>query len=166
MIVLLLFILLILSLVIINTFVFLTGAPYAPTLNKTIKNLFKVMPLSNKDIVYDLGSGDGRILIEVAQKGAKSIGYEINPFLVLLSKWRVRNIDSNVKPKIYLGNFWNKNLSDATVIFVFILPQYMDKLDKKLTKELQNKTLVILHHGSIANRKPIKKLNGLNIYKY
>ena len=166
MVVLLLFILLILSLVIINTLVFLTGAPYAPTLNKTIKNLFQIIPLSNKDIVYDLGSGDGRILIEVAQKGAKSIGYEINPFLVLLSKWRVRNIDPNIKPKIYLGNFWNKNLSDATVIFVFILPQYMDRLDKKLTKELQPKTLVILHYGSIANRKPIKKLKGLNIYEY
>ncbi len=166
MIFLLLFTILLLSLLILNTIGFLTGAPYAPTFNKAVQELFKTISLSNKDIVYDLGSGDGRILIEAAKNGVKSVGFEINPFLVLLSKWRIRNIKSEIKPKIYLGNFWNQDLAKATVVFVFILPQYMARLEKKLTKELKPNTLVVVHHGALDKRKPFKKIEGLNLYKF
>ncbi len=122
--------------------------------------------MSKKGVVYDIGSGDGRILVESAKQGIKSVGYEINPFLVLFSKWRVRNIDPKFKPKIYLNNFWNQDLSKATVVFIFILPQYMSRLEKKLTKELRPKTLVIVHHGTLQNKKPIKKIEGITIYEF
>ena len=68
----------------------LFGAPYVPTHKKDLIKLFESIALSEKDILVDIGSGDGIVLKIASDFGAKSISFEINPFLVLVSKLRLR----------------------------------------------------------------------------
>src|SRR4051812_44363647 len=95
--------LILLSIVVTNTMGFLTGAPYAPTPKKNIKTLLKALKLGKKDVVADLGSGDGRMLIEVSKLGAKSVGYEISPFLYLFTKFRISGLKN---AEVHLADFW------------------------------------------------------------
>ena len=76
------------------------GAPYVPTRHTDIQKLLRdELRLTNDDVVLDVGSGDGAVLQEVARTGAQAIGYEINPFLVLASRWRLRKHAKNVRIK-------------------------------------------------------------------
>ena len=80
----------------------LFGAPYVPTHKKELIKLFKAINLSKKDTLVDIGSGDGIVLKIASSFNARAIGFEINPFLVLFSKVRLRKC-KNVQ--IYLKNF-------------------------------------------------------------
>ena len=112
---------------------FLTGGPFVPSNNKSAQSMIDIAGIKPGMTVYDLGSGDGRILLAAAKKGAKAIGIEINPFLVLWSKIRCR--DKNII--VRWNSLWNTDISDAHVVFVYLLPTHMKKLEQKLTRELR-----------------------------
>jgi 16S rRNA A1518/A1519 N6-dimethyltransferase RsmA/KsgA/DIM1 with predicted DNA glycosylase/AP lyase activity len=156
------FILILVGFLLINTLGFLIGAPYAPTPNKNVKQLLKELKLTKKDVVYDLGSGDGRLLIEVSKFKAQAIGFEINPFLYLFTLYRIKQI---IRAKVYLKDFWKQDLSNATIIFAFILPQFMSRLEKKLASEVKPGTKVITYLANLP-KKPIKSFSGFNIYLF
>lgn len=80
------------------------GAPYVPSLRKDAKRMFdSLYTLNSEDVVIDFGSGDGLILREVSRRGARAIGYEVNPLLVFISRMLSRK-DPNVT--IRAANFW------------------------------------------------------------
>ena len=123
-------------------FVLLFGAPYLPTRKAQAKEALDMLDLQEGEIFVDLGSGDGAVLIEAASRGLICYGYELNPFVWLISKARTRKFGKQVK--IYCKNFWNVPLPKNTRgVFVFLLDKYMLKLDKKLTKELENGSNVV-----------------------
>lgn len=155
--------LILLVFVVANTIGFITGAPYAPTPSGKIKDLLKALNLGKNDTVVDLGSGDGRLLVEVSKTGAKAVGFEINPFLYLLTKFR---LNGSKNAKVSLADFWNQDLKAATVIFVFILPQFMKGLEKKLREEVKPGTKVVTYLANLPTKKPFKSINGFNIYKF
>src|SRR3990167_11438551 len=73
------------------------GAPYVPTLRKNLEQGFRdVYPLSERDLLVDIGSGDGVVLRQAAKCGARAIGYELNPFLVVISKLLSRSEERRV----------------------------------------------------------------------
>lgn len=152
--------------VVINTLGFLTGAPYAPTPKKDLQKLFKSLRLNKNDVIVDLGSGDGRLLFIAAQRGVLAIGYEMNPFLYLLTTLRIKFSDFERVPEIHLANFWKQDLKSATIIFAFILPQFMNRLERKLTLEASKNTKVITYLTNLPNKKPVKNLSGFNIYQF
>jgi precorrin-6B methylase 2 len=90
------------------------------------------------EVLYDLGSGDGRVLIEVAKEyGVRAIGIEINPILVLISKRKVKKAGLEKTVKIHWGNFFNQNLSDANIIVVYLSKSANRKLEEKFLRELK-----------------------------
>ena len=107
----------------------LTGAPFVPTKNKTADAMIKLAEIKKGDTVYDLGSGDGKLLLLAAKKGARVIGYEINPILVLFSNLR--------GARTRWKNFWSADIHNADVIFIYLLPWKMERLAEKLKKELK-----------------------------
>lgn len=113
----------------------LTGAPFVPTKNASADAMIRLAGIKKGDIVYDLGSGNGKLLFLAAQKGARAIGYEINPLLVLLSNLR----GARTKWK----NFWHADIHDADVIFVYLLPWKMKHLADKLKEELKPGTTIV-----------------------
>lgn len=90
------------------------GAPYVPSKKSDVAKAFdELYPLKPSDTLVDIGSGDGKVCLIASGLGAKSVGYEINPILVLISKWRARN---QPLAKFKLADFWHAKLPDSTTI--------------------------------------------------
>lgn len=141
------------------------GAPYVVTDKKTIEKIFSFVSMQKNYKVADLGSGDGRIVIAFAKKGIKVHGYEINPFLFCLSKYKVIKHGLSNKAFIHLKNYWNQNLSSYNVIVVYGMKHIMYKLENKLLKELKKGSFVISVAYKFPTWKCTKKKDNLFLYK-
>lgn len=153
----LLFLLIILSTV-LTAYASWIGAPFLPTPRHIIKEILKEVDLKSGEKFYDLGSGTGRILI-IAEKffGANAIGFELSPIFYVIS--RLNLIFNNTKSsKIFLKNFYNQNISDADVIFAYLIPRSMNKLELKFKSELKKGTRIISYAFAIKNWEPQKIL--------
>jgi hypothetical protein len=142
--------------------VLLFGAPYLPTLKRQQKEALDLLSLKPGQVFIELGSGDGRILKEAARRGIISIGYEINPFLVVYSKiscWRVRKL-----VKIHWRNFWHISISSADGLYAFLLDRYMAKLERKIAREITKPLKFVSFSFELPSTKPVKKQNGLFLY--
>lgn len=144
---------------------FLFGAPFEPTRNKKVKKMIKLAKIKKGDRAVDLGSGDGRIVIALAKSGANAHGYEINPILVLLSRWRIKRAGLKGKAFIHWKNFWNVNFRKYNVVMLFQFHTIMDRLGKKLRKELKSKSRIISYYWKFPKWKPNKKIENIRLYK-
>lgn len=137
------------------------GAPYDITREKSLKNIIKLAKPKKGDLIAELGSGDGRVCIALANSGNKDFmihGYEINPFLVLISRRRIKQIGLQNKIKIYWANFWKVNLSKYNKIIFFQFSTITRRLEKKFDKELKHKTKIISHNWKLPDWKIKKQL--------
>ena len=145
----------------------LTGAPYVPTLKPGLKEAFKKLyPLGKKDLIIDLGAGDGTVLSEATKCGAKAIGVEINPILALIMKHRFRN-DSRVKIKC--KNLYHFTFpKETTVIYTFAVSLHIEPIYRKIQSEanrLKKPIYFISNAFDIPNLKPKAKVNTFYLYK-
>lgn len=122
------------------------GAPYLPSQKKYVKlALTKLYPISKNDVLVDVGSGDGIVLREASKRGARAVGFEINPILVILSRFLARN-DKRIR--IRLVDFWLSHLpDDTTVVYVFSVGRDM----RKIVNWIQNETTRIGHPISLIS---------------
>jgi hypothetical protein len=148
--------------------VIFSGAPYLPTRKKQILDAIKLANLKSGDYVVDLGSGDGAVQKVLAERGVHSLGYEINPYLFLISKLRLYKHRKIAKVK--LSNFWEQNLPPETsTVFVFLLDKYMERLDVKLKDQSHklNKPLNLISFAfKIPGKDPLKIKGGMLFYEY
>ena len=143
--------------------VLLIGAPYMPTLKKSCAQALDLLDLKPGQTLYELGSGDGVMLKLAAQRGLNVVGYELNPFLALIS-W-LRTLPYRRQVKVRWGNFWKADLSKADGIFVFLLDRFMPELDKKISAEAGQAKLVS-HAFKIPGKKTARKAGALYLYNY
>ncbi len=136
------------------------GAPYDITRKKSLKNIIKLTNPQYNDKIAELGSGDSRVCIALAQKNsqAKIHGFEINPFLVWISRRKIKKLNLQNQIKIYWKNFWNINLSNYNKIIFFQFRSITNRLEKKFNKELKKGTKVISHNWKLPNWKIKKQL--------
>lgn len=121
-------------------------APYAPTPMPVVERMLELAEVSSGDVVYDLGSGDGRVVIMAAQKyGAKAVGIEINDRLVKGSSEKIRELRLDGLATIIKGNLLQADIKPATVVFVYLLPQANEKIRPLLEKNLKPGARVIAH---------------------
>ena len=146
-------------------FVILFGAPFLPTMKKQRKDALDLLDLKPGQVFVDLGSGDGRLLVLAAQRGLKVVGYEINPFLWLYSWLRTRRYGRQVKIK--LQSFWRADLSAVDGVFVFLITNHMERLDRLLAGRGGKKDLKVVSHAfRIPGQKSAQKLGALFLYIY
>jgi SAM-dependent methyltransferase len=145
-------------------FVLFFGAPYFPSLKPHIKAAIDLLDLKKGQVVYDLGCGDGRFLRAAAKAGYNAVGYELNPFMFLVSWASTRKHGRLVK--VRMRNFWKADISKADAVYVFLLDKYMGQLDKKLTKEGKKGLRLASHTFKIPGKKPAAKKYGVYLYKY
>lgn len=140
----LIFILAGLALLIPTAYAGLIGAPYAPTRLRVVKKAFDEIKLSSTDVVIDLGAGDGKILLEASRRGAQAVGYELSPimwFIIWLRSMGNKNI------AVKYQNFYKADLSSATVIFAFLMPNNMPKVKALLQKQTLPKARYFLAYA-------------------
>jgi hypothetical protein len=130
------------------SFVFpsLTGAPWVPSPNDTVRKMLLLAKVKPGEEVYDLGSGDGRVVITSAKEfGAQSTGIEIDVFRAFYSKVLIRLLGLGGKARVIWSSFYRVDLSKADVVTVYLLPQTNDKLTPKLERELRPTSRVVSH---------------------
>ena len=144
-----------------------TGAPYVPSIKKELNLLFEnLYPLKKSDHIVDLGSGDGIVLKIAAEHGASGTGIELNPFLVLISKLRLRKY-KNIHFK--LGDMYGLEFpKETTLIYIFGDHRDFARLEKKVQSEANRlkKTLYFVSYGFNSKKnKPVKTYRAYFLYK-
>lgn len=141
------------------------GAPYVPTRSRDVQKMLGL--LDPKDVLMDLGSGDGRLVKAAALRDIRAYGVELSPLLALVS-WlglgKARRLAT-----ISWGNYWHKKLpSDVTVVFVFLADQYMKKLREYLEAEATRlgRTLRLVSYGfELPGYRPARTEGALLVYE-
>lgn len=137
------------------------GAPYVPTKRHNLKKAFRELyPLSSDDLLVDIGSGDGIVLREAARCGARAIGYELNPILVLISRIVSRQLRHLVT--IRLADFWLTRLpDDTTIVYTFGESRDIQKMYQKVQKEASRlrKPLYFMSYGFMVPGQTILRQN-------
>jgi SAM-dependent methyltransferase len=130
----------------------LLGAGYDPTPIDRVYKMLDMAQVNENDIVYDLGSGDGRILITAAKRyGARAVGIEADPFRFIFSWLNILFSGQSKKIKLKFGNFFKKKISNATIITVFLYRPTNNKLKEKFLKELKPGTRVVSYIWTFDN---------------
>ncbi len=120
----------------------INGAPFVPTPMNAVNKMIEAAALKKGNRVYDIGCGDGRIVHTASRKyEIKATGFELSPLVYLLA--RIKHFLWKSKAKIIFGNFKKHDLSDADVIFCYLLPDTLAKLEPKLNRELKKGAKVI-----------------------
>jgi len=146
-----------------GVFSFYTGAPFVPTNKKRLATMMKMANLQPEETMLDLGSGDGRIVLAAAKTGAHCIGIEINPVLHVFAKLKALcKRSKNVEFKRI--NLWKYDLSKVDVMFLYFIPNKMERLHKKILKEMKPGTRIVSHGFKFSNWQYVEK-NG-KIYLY
>lgn len=143
---------------------FLAGLPYVPTKQKTVEKIVELSAVLPGEKIADLGSGDGRILIEFAKKGIEAHGYEINPLLVWHSRRNIRKNGLQDKAFVHYKNFWKQDFSSYDVIVIYGIGYIMKKLEEKLAKELKSGARIISSAFEFPKWKARISGNGLFLY--
>lgn len=141
-------------------------APWWKTNKKIARAACRLADISSEDIIYELGSGDGTFIITAAKEfGARGVGIEIDPFRYLLSTLITYIIKVKDLVKIKRKNFFNEDISSASVVFVYLVPKALGRLLPKFKKELKKGTRIISLKYEI-NLPLIKEDRENNLYLY
>jgi hypothetical protein len=145
----------------------LLGAAWSPTSVRVVDRMLEMAEIVSGDIVYDLGSGDGRIVMEAARKyQAKGVGIEVDPLRVIWSVINVYLMRLNGSVKIVWGNIFHQDISDATIITLFLWQRTNQKLKNKLLSELKPGTRVVSYIWTFDDWIPVSADEYNRVYLY
>jgi SAM-dependent methyltransferase len=130
-------------------------APFDPTPQEVVEKMLGLAGVKKNDVVYDLGSGDGRVVITAAKKyGAKAVGFEIDPGLVKLARENVQREKLEKLVEIRQQDFMTADLSNATVVSLYLSYEGNLALRPKLTRELKPGARVVSYAYDMGDWQP------------
>ncbi len=145
---------------------FVTGGPFVPSTKHSVEAMIRLAKIHPGQTVIDVGSGDGRVLLEAAKQGANSVGIEINPYLVYYTRLRAFLSPYRGRVRVLWKNLWNADLKSADVVFVYLIPWKMDVLAAKLQKETKPGTLIVSNTFIFPHWKIVRKDVKHHIYAF
>jgi SAM-dependent methyltransferase len=140
---------------------------FVPTPNDVVNKMLEMAQVTAKDTVYDLGCGDGRIVITAAQRyGCRGVGIDIDPERIREATENVQKGKVADKVKFIQGDLFEADISEATVVTLYLLTELNLKLRPKLMKDLRPGTRVVSHAFSMGDWKPerTEHVNGASVY--
>jgi SAM-dependent methyltransferase len=141
--------------------------PFVPTPQEVVEGMLELAQVKKGDVVYDLGSGDGRIVITAAKKyGARAVGFEIDPDLIRQSRAAIKKEKLEKLAEIREQDILTVDLSPATVVTLYLLPDVNLKLRPKIQSQLKPGARVVSHAFDMGDWKPDKtvSINGRTVY--
>lgn len=160
---------LILSVLVIVAFsVFWThfrGAPWVPTPMQTVHTMLTLAEVGPGDVVYDLGCGDGRLVITAARRyGARAVGIEIDPLRYSWCRMLVAVLGLGDRVQIRYGDFFEQDLGAADVVTCYLLQGTNDKLEEKFKRELDSGTRVVSHTFTFSSLHEVRQQGDARLY--
>jgi protein-L-isoaspartate O-methyltransferase len=135
----------------------LEEVPYVPTPIEVVNRMLELGDMKKSDILYDLGSGDGRIVIQAAKKyGAKAVGIEYDAKLVDQARAEAKKEGVEHLVEFRHQDVFNADISAATVVTIYMLPSFNARLRPVLEKQLEPGTRVVAHDYPVEGWKPAK----------
>jgi len=133
--------------------------PYVQTPNEVVIEMLRLARVAGSDIVYDLGSGDGRLVIAAARDfGARGVGIEIDPRLVAQSAESARRAGVGERVTFREGDLFQTDLSDATVVTLYLSPELNLRLRPKLLRELRPGARIVSHAFDMGDWAPARTI--------
>lgn len=156
------------AIVLLFGFVVFFGAPYVPSKRRELDKMFvELYKLGSDDTVVDIGSGDGVVLRAAARRGARAVGYELNPALVGISKWLSRRYK---RVEVFTANMWRVKFPDeTTVVYVFPVTRDIEKTARKIQAEanrLEKPLSVICYGCTIPHMIALRSLGAHHLYTF
>ena len=142
---------------------------FVPTWEPIVYQMLELAGVTENDVVYDLGSGDGRIVILAAQKyGARGVGIELDAKLVDISRRVARDAGVETRVKFIQGDLFAADISEATVVTLFLSLSVNNELEPKLKRELRPGTRIVSHQFPMGTWAPERtvpaKDDGTTLY--
>ncbi len=148
----------------------MSAAPFVQTPIEVARKMIELAEVQPSDVIYDLGCGDGRIIITAAKEaGVRAVGVELREDLVERAKNEIKRLSLEDKVSVMHANFFDVNLKEADVVTMYLTSSANERLRPKLEGELRPGVRVISHDFKMNNWKPVTVYNellGHTIYKY
>ena len=141
--------------------------PYVPTPPEVVEAMLKLGSIVKSDYVIDLGCGDGRIVVMAAEKfGARGTGFDINPVRVKEAEENAKVAHVSDRAKFVEKNLFDADVSQASLVTLYLLPDVNLRLRPILLKQLKTGTRIVSHSFDMGDWKPDKKIdfNGRTLY--
>jgi len=133
--------------------------PYVPTTEEAVRAMLKLADVKKTDVVYDLGCGDGRIVIEAAKAvGARGVGIDINPVRIKEANDNARKAGVENLVRFEEKDLFEADVHEASVVTLFLLNSVNLKLRPKLLKELKPGTRIVSNTFDMGDWKPLKEI--------
>ena len=142
------------------------GAIFLPTPLDVVEKMLSIADIGEGDVLYDLGSGDGRIIIGAAERGARGVGIEADPIRVFWSRLRSLRGPAHDRLRVIWGDFFKNSISEATVVTVYQGESINNRLRKKFEAELKPGSRVVSFSFKFEDWEPTKKHPDANVYLY
>jgi SAM-dependent methyltransferase len=145
----------------------LPEVPYVPTENTVVDAMLKLAGAKNTDIVYDLGCGDGRIVVRAAKNhGARGVGVDIDPARIQQARENAKRNNVEDLVRFEENDLFDADIREATVVMLYLLPNVNLRLRPKLLRDLKPGTRIVSHSFDMGDWKPEKEeqVDGATIY--
>ena len=142
--------------------------PYVPTPRPVVERMMQLAEVGPSDYLIDLGSGDGRIALAAAQRGARALGVDIDPYRVSEATQAAQFAELQNRVAFRRQDLFETPIHDATVVAMYLLPQINLRLRPRLLTELRPGTRVVSHVFDMGDWRPdvAEQLNGSNIFMW
>ncbi|MGH7331163.1 MAG: SAM-dependent methyltransferase [Candidatus Rokuibacteriota bacterium] len=129
--------------------------PYVPTKEPIVERMLRMAKVKPGDVLYDLGCGDGRIVIAAAKRfGIRGVGIDIDPQRIAEAEENARQAGVADRVKFIQGDLFEAAIQDATVVTLYLLPEVNLKLRPKLLSDLRPGTRIVSHNYDMGDWKP------------
>lgn len=133
--------------------------PYVPTHERIVAEMLKVAKVGKNDVLYDLGSGDGRIPITAAKRfGTRGVGVDIDPTRITEARENAKKAGVSDKVKFMQQDLFETDIKEATVVTLYLLPEVNMRLRPKLLADLKPGTRVVSHNYDMGDWKPLQTI--------
>lgn len=141
-----------------------SDAPYVASQSEKYKPVLKDLGIKKGKIFFELGSGDGRVVLDAARLGAQAFGIEQSWLRVWYSRYKAHK--QNLHNAYFChGNVFKRSYQHANFIYIYLLQKAVDNLEKKLKKELNKGSIIITQTYHFKNWEPYKSRGNFNFYR-